>query len=108
MPDLDIVTAFTCSTNQYWRKEVPASGNGIHIVEWKSQPPNANVQYDWKCTCKGFQFRGKCKHIETAKEERCGWNETLEPTAQPDSGAPDNRPICPECGADVIPIQVGV
>ena len=103
MPDLTIVTAWTCQTNQYWRKTV----NG-YLVEWRQQAPNATVQYDWACTCKGFQFRRQCKHIEQVRDERCGWNETLEPTAQPESGGPDNRPLCPECGAEAIPVQVGV
>lgn len=107
MPDLDIVTTFTCSSNEYWSRDVQ-SGENTYRVEWAKQPRSAYVEYDWSCTCKGFQFRGRCKHIDQVREERCGWNAELEPTAQPDSGGPDNRPICPKCGADVIPIRVGV
>lgn len=106
MPDLDIVTTWTCSTNQYWRKEVPASGGGIHIVEWKAQPPSADVQYDWACTCKGFQYRGHCKHIDSVKQERCGWNETLE--AGVEAELINDTFCCPECWAPAIPIRVGV
>jgi len=61
--------------------------------------PRGPYQYDWSCTCKGFRFRGTCKHIEQAKPQRCGWNQCLEPTTE----ATDT---CPLCGSPTVLVNV--
>lgn len=51
-------------------------------------------QYDWNCTCQGFKFRHKCKHIEEAKKQYCGWDQFI------DNGEPIDK-CCPNCGRDI-------
>lgn len=103
MPDLDIVTAFTCASNQRWEYEV-----GEYTVRFEHRPPEHNVQYDYTCTCKAFQFgKGKyCRHIKEVQGFRCGWNAELEPTANPDREG--TKLVCPNCGTPAIPVRVGV
>jgi hypothetical protein len=110
VPDLDIVTAWTCCSNTSWTHEVRSDSGNTYTVRFEPRPWPHEVQYDYTCTCKAFTFgKGKyCKHIESVKHLRCGWNAELEPSAQPDSGEPDNRPVCPSCGEEAVPIQVGV
>jgi hypothetical protein len=97
-------TAATCATNQGWSIEVEGSNNAKYTVRWCYQG-NMNVQYDYECTCPGFQHRRKpCKHIKwvEASRARCGWNAELEPTRK----VKDDK--CPGCGGEVVYLRVAV
>jgi len=111
MPDLDIVPAWTCDTNISWEQEVESSqGGGSYTVRFGFRPSRrSDVLYDYSCTCRGFAFArsGYCKHIDKVKEQRCGWNGELEPTAEAARDAND-EPCCPECGGPVTAMKVGV
>ena len=58
-------------------------------------------QYDFSCTCKGFQFNKKCKHIEQAKSQYCGWDQFVEGTEPAGS-------CCPKCCGEISSRLVGV
>lgn len=51
-------------------------------------------QYDWFCTCKGFQFRHTCKHVIEAKKLFCGWNSMWDDETQTEDH------VCPRCGGE--------
>ena len=103
---LTMHATWTCCSNVNWTKEVRGSRGQTYTVSY-GYTPRGPYQYDWSCTCKGFKFRGTCRHIEEAKAERCGWNGELEVGAQADRDANDN-PICPECGGPLTAVNVGV
>jgi hypothetical protein len=85
MPDLSIEYYWLCETARHWEAKHPRG----YRVAWEYQR-GGDVQYDWHCECKGFQFRRKCSHIEWAKPLRCGWHQFE------DGGECDGK-VCPRC-----------
>lgn len=109
MPDLTIETTFVCATNTHWERDVKGSKGDIYTVRWERDfRPNAPTQYRYTCPCRGFKFgKGKeCSHIRDHKDERCAWNQEMEPGAIP--AVKDGEPCCPECGGPVEVIRVAV
>jgi hypothetical protein len=45
-----------------------------HLVYWGQLPPQASVGYGMICDCKGYRFRGTCRHAKQAETMRCGWH----------------------------------
>jgi hypothetical protein len=117
MADLTIETAWTCGTNESWETQVPASAGGTHTVRWgRLFGRDAQVQgtlYGYTCSCPAFTKSRRshlpCKHIMqvAASGQRCGWNETLEPTLEASYDA-QGEPCCPDCGGPLGAWQVGV
>ena len=113
MPDLTIETAWTCASNvDTWFVNVPSSsGKGNHSVRYGELDPEDQLkqgcQYGFTCTCRGFTYRGVCKHVKAEKERLCRWNAELEPNALVNQ-AEDGEPRCPECGGPVHAFKVGV
>lgn len=111
MPDFTIETAWTCASNFYWMTHVTGSKGDVYTVWWGLLPESRQLatgaQHGWQCECQGFKFRGTCKHIDSVKDQRCGWNGHLEPTYECDHDA-NGVPCCPECGGSVRPVRVAV
>jgi hypothetical protein len=113
MPDFNIETAWTCATNNYWEKPVKGSKGDLYVVHWgrlsEARIMETGAQHGWQCTCRGYQFRGTCRHISQVKDggERCGWNSEMEPTAECAHDG-DGEPCCPECGGSVRAMRVAV
>jgi len=113
MPDLTTHATYTCCTNEHWEKEVTGSKGDKYIVCFGRLDGEERLRqgcdYGWTCTCKGFKFRGKCRHLTQVKAsgEFCGWNDCLEVGAPPDYDEHD-RPVCPDCGGPVMTVNVAV
>jgi len=107
MPDFIIECAEVCSTNMHWEKEIRSSRGGgeTYTVRYSRQfEPESEAEYGYSCTCKGFRYRGKCRHIMEAvlSEEHCRWNEGCDPGMSSDDG------VCPGCGGPIVAVRVGV
>ena len=79
MPDFTEEVYFHCQTVESFETEVKGStGKTYRVwVGYCSRPHSA--KFDWQCECKGYKFRGTCKHIEKAKVESgyCGWQQFI-------------------------------
>lgn len=109
MPDLTIESAWTCATNERWETTVEGSKGETYRVAWErlygAQAARVGAQFGWTCSCKGFGFRGTCRHVDAVEAEgkRCGWNAHLEPTEEPDENG-----CCPGCGGNLVAYRVAV
>ena len=63
------------------------------------------VTYEIECTCKGYQFRHKCKHAAEVERNRCTWHQNYG-AAQTDEQA--ESMTCPECGGPTMYVKVAV
>lgn len=107
MPNLTIEVAWTCMSNFFFETVVVGSNEARYLVSWGPLfAADRDSEYGWSCECKGFKYRGTCRHIDDAKTKRCGWNGTLEPTLE--ASKRDGEPCCPKCGLDVQAVRVGV
>jgi hypothetical protein len=89
MPDLTLETYAMCVQLEPYR----------HFWNVGGYSQTINHEFELECTCKGYQFRGKCKHL--AEVDQCTWH-----------GAYDEEQIekgvCPRCGGPTTYVQVGV
>lgn len=93
MSSLQFVNYLWCPDNAHYYEKV----KDYHV--------NYDMRNGWTCTCKGFQFRKNCKHIEEVENNRCGWGGGAligSPSEEPEDGK------CPECGKKLEVVIVGV
>ena len=87
MPDLTIVTMQKCKQNKRYSiggyKQVYISG------------------FEFYCSCKGYKFRKKCKHLSQIETNLCHYHEQID-------GSPEIDGICPLCGNKTEYVKVGV
>lgn len=100
MPELSTEFFYHCVSAEYCCKEVVGSQGDKYTVEFSSTP-NGSSQYDWSCTCLGYQYRGKCKHIEAVKKDKdyCGWMQ-FKHGSEPIEINGEKR--CPICKGEVV------
>jgi len=112
MPDFTLELTWTCATNYFWQTDVKGSKGDVYVVHWGRLPEaramEAGVSHGWQCECKGYKFRGTCKHIAEVEAEgrRCAWNAELAIVERPLNAS--KYPECPECGGPVRAMRVAV
>lgn len=88
--------------------EVPSSdGSKTYRVQFS---PSGGAY----CTCPGFMYRDKCKHIEHVFEEACLWNpqwydggaRTVRPSYRGVHNVPHET--CPKCHGPMIAVRCAV
>jgi hypothetical protein len=105
MPDFTKQIYFHCRSVESCIVEVQGSTGKTYKVH---RGRTRTAQNDWICECKGFKFRGTCKHVKQARShpDYCGWQEFIdggEPVKQPEGGFG-----CPECGGQAIALEYAV
>jgi hypothetical protein len=91
---MDLVAVQVCRTTDGWSPVQIESGStkGLHYTVLVN--PHVPVQ-EFVCDCKGFEFRGQCKHQHEAANKSCWWPMVLD-LKQTDSQRKEK--ICPQCG----------
>ena len=102
MPDLTVSAFWHCLSNEDWLTEV--DGHTV-IFDKFSHRNRKEVDYDYSCDCKSYQYRGRCKQIEKARPLRCGWSQVYDGG---DVVQKDGKPACPKCGGPVGSAMHGV
>ena len=92
MPDLTIEFYEMCSQLDWHNAQWNVGGYQQSI-----DPRTGELE----CTCKGYRFHHKCKHIREVELIRCSWHGAYD-EAQKEKG------ICPRCGGPTIVVKVGV
>jgi len=104
MPDLTLESRRVCASNEHWEADIPASiaGGKYHVSYHKGNPGPYLI--NWHCTCAGFQFRQRCRHIDIAKTQICQAGRDAY------AGGPgiEDSESCPKCGGPFMYIQIGV
>jgi hypothetical protein len=100
MPDLTIVYLQACATLDKSDKFKSSSGHGTYETH-----VHVNEDQD-SCTCPGFQYRRKCKHVTELRSRLCGWNEQFSEEVQ--TPQQEMEGICPKCGGETFVFKAGV
>lgn len=90
MPDFTFENFYACQDLEALVVKVHGS-TGIHTVRYEC--------HEWSCTCDGFKFHKKCKHIAAEQKKACKWCQEW------DGGEPvdkNNKKYCPKCGGPVF------
>lgn len=100
MTDFTTHTARWCEENVRFTQKFSGSRGNIYVVtcnEMNAGPYSVN----WHCTCKGWQYKGKCKHQTIAVMIKCSYGSSAA------AGSPiEMEATCPVCGGPTIPIEV--
>lgn len=91
MPDLTLESYAVCQSLIPYRKQWSVGG----------YTQNLNRQYELECSCRGYQYRKICKHVQELNQTMCTWSQFMH------GGEPVNG-RCPGCGGEIEYQKVGV
>lgn len=90
-----------CRSNERWSRKVIGSFGDEYTVSYGQRGAQG---YGYACSCAGFRYRKRCRHIQEVKNQRCGFGWS----------AVGGRPVrmgerCPVCGdaTSVAPLSAG-
>ena len=86
-----------CSTKNLRRQFRSSRGNEVYTAE--IHPGQQS------CSCKGFTFHGKCKHLTELRSSVCTWRSDVGPERQTPQQQMEGT--CPRCGGFSESVQVG-
>jgi hypothetical protein len=100
MPDLTLVYLQACATTSLSETFESSSGKGtyetyVHVSDDMDQ-----------CSCPGWQYRGKCRHVTELRQKLCGWNEQYSDEVQ--TPQQEMEAVCPKCGGETYTFKAGV
>lgn len=104
MPDFNIHAYAFCLNSRNYHREVIGSKGDKYIVSFCYQH-EGDVQYDWQCNCKGYKFRGFCRHINEVRAipvnegGHCGWHEFMDDEVPFEDELGEHN--CPRCGGPI-------
>ena len=108
MPDLNHVPTQTCRSNVNFTTTCRSrDGSKEYEVTWNSFN-SGDYQYNAACTCPGFKFREKCRHIGIMNKKRCQWNWEYSAGRMGRKVEGKEERVCPECEGPVEGFYVGV
>ncbi len=86
--------------------------DALTLVSSKSEPGKWRAVEDLsRCTCRGFEIRGRCRHVDEARQvaeqDRCTATPmALSPIGDTSRIRLDERDVCVDCGQE--PQEIGV
>lgn len=95
----DLITVQNCVSNQPYHHHYVLSRSEPGKVYAVVIPFPHDPREEWICDCKGFLFRGYCRHIDTAPDP-CHWQELKGPEQQTEPERATKT--CPRCGNDTV------
>lgn len=106
MPDLTPEWYQKCTADKYEEINVSSSRSDMAYTTTVEEG-NAGLLYN--CTCPGYQYRGKCKHVTTLMEndtKPCGWHQLYSDEQQ--TPQQEMSAECPKCGGPTDTVKVMV
>jgi hypothetical protein len=100
MPDLTDSWIQECSSGTITENVLSSKGDKDYLVSVHKD------QYLDSCTCPGYGYRGKCRHITELREKLCDWSSQVGPEVQ--TPQQDMEAECPRCGRETVSIRIGV
>ena len=100
MTDLTTQVHRWCEENVRYTQKFRGNSGNIYVVTCNEMNPG-DYAINWHCTCKGWQYHGKCRHQSIALSRRCHYGNGAaigSPTKMGD--------ICPQCTGPTVPVEV--
>lgn len=96
---MDLTPVQVCRTLDGWSPVQIASGStkGLHYTVLVN--PYVTVR-EFVCDCKGFEFRGQCKHQRQALLHVCWWPKVIRDPQPEQTDVQRRNKECPQCGGE--------
>jgi hypothetical protein len=94
---MDLVHVQKCeSALPWWTVDLESESEPGVIHQVMVPLPTDGID-DFICDCKGYEYRGHCRHIQEAFDNLCRWDSKGGPEQQTPEQERDM--ICPRCGS---------
>jgi len=100
MPDLTEIWIQECTGGTVSEAVLSSKGDKDYMVSVHHDPLLDS------CTCPGYGYRGKCRHITQLREKLCDWSSHVGPEAQ--TPQQEMEAVCPRCGRETVAARMGV